>query len=316
MTSGNSLKWAIHDQNDEEDIDACGRNVPLSSTLKENGILSVIGETESDDDNIDPICELKRRLQEDKILLDTDSEDDESTKVSSDSEGESLHGFIVSSSDVSEDDGACSESECVKNLIKGCTWMYMPGNEVVDTLVKVVKIERHFAECGNPAIQQPPIPIPSADHSNFPGMSDSASKSQSESIQESPQLCLDGEPKTSTGVLTPDPTSNRSNLPGLATDTEVESLRSSQFPDGSSLKSDEDGSSLKSDEVDDLARRRRERKRERNRIWKKEREDEKKREAEKAEKAAKYHRWLLRKTYPDWMLRKMYPKNPDYNHQD
>ncbi|KAF3432874.1 hypothetical protein FNV43_RR23976 [Rhamnella rubrinervis] len=182
MTSENSLKWAIHDQNDEEDIDACKRNLPLSYTPKRKRASNcVISESESDDDNI-PICELKRmRLQEigqnhvgsdlnntlenataaasvdDNAIAtvktprrrlvalrncrekgrverkplshtsetkqnggsptNTDSEDDESKEVSSDSEGESLHGFIVSSSDVSGDDGACSESEDVSDVI-------------------------------------------------------------------------------------------------------------------------------------------------------------------------------------------------------
>lgn len=184
MTSKNSLKGAIHDLNDEEDIDAYKRNVPRSFTPKRKRASNcVISESESDDDNI-PISELKRmRLQEidqnhvgsdlnntlanataaasvddntistvktprrrlvalrncrekgrverkppshisetkhnGGVPTNTDSEDDESTEVSSDSEGESLHGFIVSSSDVSEDDGACSESENVSDVITG-----------------------------------------------------------------------------------------------------------------------------------------------------------------------------------------------------
>lgn len=65
MISENSLKGTTHDQNDEEDIDACKGTNPLASTPKRKRASNcVVSESESDDDNI-PICKLKRMcLQE------------------------------------------------------------------------------------------------------------------------------------------------------------------------------------------------------------------------------------------------------------
>lgn len=65
MASETSLKGTINDQNDEEDIDAYKRNIPLSLPSKRKRASNcVVSESESDDDNI-PISELKRmRLQE------------------------------------------------------------------------------------------------------------------------------------------------------------------------------------------------------------------------------------------------------------
>ncbi|KAH7538161.1 uncharacterized protein LOC107414615 [Ziziphus jujuba] len=65
MTSENSLKGTIHDQNDEDDTDAGkGTNTLASTPKRKRASNFVVSESESDDDNI-PICKLKRmRLQE------------------------------------------------------------------------------------------------------------------------------------------------------------------------------------------------------------------------------------------------------------